>query len=116
METVRALATAGADVTIATRRPEAAEPFIRELAAVRGAGHVRATALDLSVPASVDAFARAWTGPLDILVANAGIMALPERTLTAGGWEMQLATNYLGHFALVTALHNALRLPARHES
>ncbi|MER6977477.1 SDR family NAD(P)-dependent oxidoreductase [Streptomyces carpinensis] len=108
-ETVRALAVAGAEVVIATRRPESAEPLVRELTAVRRAGRVRAAALDLSDPTSVDAFVRAWSGPLDILVANAGIMALPARVLTPGGWEMQLATNYLGHFALATGLHAALR-------
>ncbi|WP_351227444.1 SDR family NAD(P)-dependent oxidoreductase [Streptomyces sp. NPDC002133] len=108
-ETVRALATAGAEVTVAARRPAIAEPLVRELAAVPGAGPVRVAALDLADLASVDSFARAWRGPLDILVANAGIMALPDRTVTAQGWEMQLATNYLGHFALATALHAPLR-------
>lgn len=108
-ETVRALAGAGAEVTIATRRPSSAEPLVRESAAAHGEGRVRAEALDLSDPASALAFARAWRGPLDILVANAGIMALPTRTLTPGGWEMQLATNHLGHFALATGLRAALR-------
>ncbi|MFE6286206.1 SDR family NAD(P)-dependent oxidoreductase [Streptomyces sp. NPDC057877] len=108
-ETVRALAGAGARVTVVTRRPEAAEPLVRELSARPGAGEVRAAALDLSDLASVDAFVRAWRGPLDILVANAGIMALPERTLTPQGWETQLATNFLGHFALATGLHAPLR-------
>ncbi|MFE2588460.1 SDR family NAD(P)-dependent oxidoreductase [Streptomyces anthocyanicus] len=107
-ETVRALAAAGAEVTIATRHPQSAEPLVQEAAAA-GAGRVHAEALDLSDVASVDSFARAWRGPLDILVANAGIMALPTRTLTPYGWEMQLATNYLGHFALATGLHAALR-------
>lgn len=108
-ETVRALAAAGAEVTIAARRPQSAEPLVQELAAVGRAGRVHAEALDLSDPASVDVFARAWRGPLDILVANAGIMALPARTLTPYDWETQLATNYLGHFALATGLHAALR-------
>ncbi|MFJ3762100.1 SDR family NAD(P)-dependent oxidoreductase [Streptomyces sp. NPDC090080] len=107
--TVRALAAAGAEVTIATRSPRSADPIVKELAAVAGVGRVRAEALDLSDLDSVDAFARAWRGPLDILVANAGIMALPELVLTPGGWEMQLATNHLGHFALATGLHAALR-------
>ncbi|MFE4690189.1 SDR family NAD(P)-dependent oxidoreductase [Streptomyces sp. NPDC056749] len=107
--TVRALAAAGAEVTVATRRPESAEPLVRELAATDGAGRVHTEALDLSDPASAAAFARAWRGPLDILVANAGVMALPTRTLTAGGWEAQLATNYLGHFALATGLYRAMR-------
>ncbi|MEV5365275.1 SDR family NAD(P)-dependent oxidoreductase [Streptomyces cellulosae] len=108
-ETVRALAEAGAEVTVATRRPETAEPLVRELAAVGGAGPVHTAPLDLSDLTSVDAFVRNWRGPLDILVANAGIMALPERTLTSRGWETQLATNYLGHFALATGLHPSLR-------
>ncbi len=73
----------GAEVTIATRRPESAEPLVRELATVDGAGRVHTEALCLSDPASDAAFARAWRGPLDILVANAGIMALPTRTLLA---------------------------------
>jgi NAD(P)-dependent dehydrogenase (short-subunit alcohol dehydrogenase family) len=108
-ETVRALAAAGAEVTVATRRPALAEPLARELADVPGAGPVRAAALDLADLSSVDAFARAWRGPLDILVANAGIMALPERTVTEAGWEMQLAINFLGHFALAGALYAPLR-------
>lgn len=107
-ETVRALAAAGAEVTIATRRPETAEPLIREIADVGGAGSVRASDLDLADLTSVDAFTRAWQGPLDLLVANAGIMALPQKEVTPEGWELQLATNFLGHFALATALHGAL--------
>ncbi|MEV1023179.1 SDR family NAD(P)-dependent oxidoreductase [Streptomyces sp. NPDC050264] len=108
-ETVRALAAAGAEVTIATRRPRSAERLVQELSITGRAGRVRAEALDLSDLASVDAFARAWRGPLDLLIANAGIMALPTRSLTPQGWEMQLATNYLGHFALATGLHAAMR-------
>lgn len=108
-ETVRALASAGAEVTVATRRPVTAEPLVREVAAVPGAGRVRLAPLDLADLHSVDTFARAWQGPLDVLVANAGIMALPTRTLNEDGWEMQLATNFLGHFALAEALRPALR-------
>ncbi|MFG2358715.1 SDR family NAD(P)-dependent oxidoreductase [Streptomyces sp. NPDC048521] len=103
-ETVRALALAGAEVTVATRRPETAGPLTRELSGIPGAGPVRAQALELADLTSVHDFAREWQGPLDILVANAGIMALPTRVTTPEGWEMQLATNYLGHFALAGAL------------
>lgn len=46
---------------------------------------------------------------LDGLVANAGVMMLPTRQVNAQGWEMQLATNYLGHFALAVGLEDALR-------
>ncbi|MFI8004719.1 SDR family NAD(P)-dependent oxidoreductase [Streptomyces sp. NPDC086010] len=107
-ETVRALASAGAEVTIATRRPETADSLIREITDAQGAGSVTAAALDLSDLASVEAFTRAWHGSLDLLVANAGIMALPQKEVTREGWELQLATNFLGHFALATALHGAL--------
>ncbi|MFD5575164.1 SDR family NAD(P)-dependent oxidoreductase [Streptomyces cadmiisoli] len=107
-ETVRVLAAAGAEVTVATRRPELAQQLVRELGALPQSGAVTAVPLDLADLSSVEAFTRAWRGPLDILVANAGIMALPTRELSSRGWEMQLATNFLGHFALATALHPAL--------
>ncbi|GGK20406.1 oxidoreductase [Streptomyces camponoticapitis] len=108
-ETARALAMAGAEVILAVRRPATAAPLVSELSRAPGAGPLRVTALDLADLSSVRAFARAWSGPLDMLVANAGIMALPTRTVTGGGWEMQLATNFLGHFALAGFLHGALR-------
>lgn len=108
-ETVRALHSAGAEVTIATRRPRTADALLAELNSASSAARVRVEALDLADLASVRSFTRAWSGPLDILVANAGILALPERTLTPDGWELQLATNYLGHFALTLGLHSALR-------
>ncbi|GGM44415.1 SDR family NAD(P)-dependent oxidoreductase [Promicromonospora citrea] len=108
-ETVRALASAGADVTIATRRPRAADTLLGELATAGVPGHVRVAPLDLADLSSVRRFVASWDGPLDALVANAGILALPERILTPYGWELQQATNYLGHFALATGLHPALR-------
>jgi NAD(P)-dependent dehydrogenase (short-subunit alcohol dehydrogenase family) len=65
--------------------------------------------LELADRSSVAAFVEAWDGPLSILVNNAGIMAIPERTLTEEGVELQFATNHLGHFLLATGLHDALR-------
>lgn len=106
-ETVRALAGAGAQVTIATRNPALADPLVKEFPAVDAA------AVDLADLASVRAFCAAWDGPVDAVVANAGIMMLPGRQVNAQGWEMQLATNYLGHFALVTGLQAALRSAER---
>ncbi|MDG4808870.1 SDR family NAD(P)-dependent oxidoreductase [Micromonospora sp. WMMD1120] len=108
-ETVRALAGAGAEVTVATRNPRAADGLVEEFGTGATRGTVRSSALDLADLASVDAFVAAWQGPLDVLVANAGIMALPSRQLTPEGWELQLATNHLGHFALARGLHDNLR-------
>ncbi|MEU1812623.1 SDR family NAD(P)-dependent oxidoreductase [Micromonospora sp. WMMD1076] len=107
-ETVRALARAGAEVTVATRNPAQAEALVAEFAGP-GPGAVRAAALDLADLTSVDAFAATWAGPVHALIANAGIMAIPDRQLTSEGWELQLATNYLGHFALIRGLHDNLR-------
>jgi NAD(P)-dependent dehydrogenase (short-subunit alcohol dehydrogenase family) len=64
--------------------------------------------LDLADLATVRDFASAFEAPLHILVNNAGVMALPERQLGSGGWELQLATNHLGHFTLAIGLHDAL--------
>ncbi|WP_435208976.1 SDR family NAD(P)-dependent oxidoreductase [Micromonospora sp. bgisy143] len=109
VETVRALAGAGAEVTVAVRDPSRAAGLVEEFAGDATPGSVRSATLDLADLASVDAFVAAWDGPLDVLVANAGIMALPTRQLSAQGWELQLATNFLGHFALAVGLHDNLR-------
>lgn len=96
-------------MTAAIRNPAAAAPLISASKEENWLGAVRATPLDLSDLDSVRAFTDDWEGPLHALVANAGIMALPALQRTREGWEMQLATNYLGHFALALGLHNALR-------
>jgi NAD(P)-dependent dehydrogenase (short-subunit alcohol dehydrogenase family) len=64
--------------------------------------------LDLSDQASIADFVASWRGPLHVLVCNAGVMATPELR-TPEGWEMQIATNHLGHFALALGLHAALK-------
>ena len=69
--------------------------------------------LDLADLESVHTYAGGLAGPLDAVIANAGIMAVPERRLSVDGWELQLATNFLGHFALITALESRLRDHAR---
>jgi NAD(P)-dependent dehydrogenase (short-subunit alcohol dehydrogenase family) len=107
-ETGRAFASIGADVTLAVRNEQAAVPVVADLIASTGNRAVRAAPLDLADLASVRAFADGWKGKLDVLVNNAGIMALPELQRTPEGWEMQFATNYLGHFALAQGLHPAL--------
>jgi NAD(P)-dependent dehydrogenase (short-subunit alcohol dehydrogenase family) len=107
IETARALASAGADVTLAVRNVEAGERAAVDIAATTSR-MPRVARLDIADRASIARFASEWTGPLHILVNNAGIMALPELTRTPEGWELQFATNHLGHFALSTALHGAL--------
>jgi NAD(P)-dependent dehydrogenase (short-subunit alcohol dehydrogenase family) len=73
-----------------------------------GAGQLRVMHLDLADLSSVRAFASAWSGPLHILVNNAGVMAPPTLTRSPQGWETQFATNHIGHFALARQLHGAL--------
>ncbi len=104
LETSKALVEAGADVTIAARRPEAAEPVARQIAAGSKRGSVRVRPLDVADLDSVKTFVDDWEGKLDILVNNAGVMAIPDLQRTAEGREMQFATNYLGHFALALGL------------
>jgi NAD(P)-dependent dehydrogenase (short-subunit alcohol dehydrogenase family) len=108
VETARALAGAGAAVTLAVRNTEAGERVAAEIRQSTGNGAVTVGALELSDLASVRAFATTWSGPLDILVNNAGVMAIQELTLSTSGHEMQFATNHLGHFALSLWLHDAL--------
>jgi NAD(P)-dependent dehydrogenase (short-subunit alcohol dehydrogenase family) len=108
LETARALASAGAEVTLAVRNLVDGQKAAEEIAPKAGRGTVLVAPLDLADRASVAAFVADWKGPLDILVNNAGIMASPELR-TAEGWEMQFATNHLGHFALAVGLHDALK-------
>ncbi|MEN3539434.1 SDR family NAD(P)-dependent oxidoreductase [Microbispora sp. ZYX-F-249] len=107
VETARALAAAGAEVTIAVRDLDAGKRTAGDIAATTGGAPVRVAPLDLADRASVASFAAGWEGPLHMLVNNAGVMACPE-TRTPEGWELQFATNHLGHFALAVALHPAL--------
>jgi NAD(P)-dependent dehydrogenase (short-subunit alcohol dehydrogenase family) len=107
IETARALAGAGAEVTLAVRNLEAGQRTADDIIATTGNKQVLIAYLDLADQASVASFVRAWDGPLHILVNNAGVMASPE-TRTPEGWELQFATNHLGHFALATGLRPAL--------
>jgi NAD(P)-dependent dehydrogenase (short-subunit alcohol dehydrogenase family) len=107
VETARALASAGAEVTLAVRNPEAGERTAAEITESTGNKQVLVAPLDLADQASVAAFVAAWDGPLHMLINNAGIMASPLMR-TPQGWEMQFATNHLGHFALAAGLHASL--------
>jgi NAD(P)-dependent dehydrogenase (short-subunit alcohol dehydrogenase family) len=108
IETVRSLAKIGAEVTLAVRNLEAGEKVAAEISATTGNRNLHVAKLDVADRASIDAFVQAWSGPLHVLVNNAGIMATPELQHTREGWELQFATNHLGHFALATGLHRAL--------
>ena len=108
VETARALAAAGAAVTLAVRNTETGEAVAADIRASTGNDAVNVGALELGDLSSVAAFTSAWSAPLDILVNNAGVMAIQELTMSASGHEMQFATNHLGHFALALGLHHAL--------
>jgi NAD(P)-dependent dehydrogenase (short-subunit alcohol dehydrogenase family) len=108
IETARALAEAGAAVTLAVRNTTEGNNVASDIKKTTGSSRVDVRSLELTDPASIDAFVEGWDGPLHILVANAGVMALPERILTSRGHETQFATNHLGHFRLAVGLHPAL--------
>ena len=100
-ETVRALAGAGAKVIVGARRTAKAEEVLGEFE-----GEIEVLALDLSDPASIDEFAAEVSSRcdrLDVLIANAAVMASPLQR-DARGYEMQFATNHLGHFQLTARL------------
>jgi NAD(P)-dependent dehydrogenase (short-subunit alcohol dehydrogenase family) len=107
IETARALAGAGAEVTVAARNAEAGERTAEDIIATTNNKQVLVAPLDLADQASVARFTASWDGPLDVLVNNAGVMACPLAR-TPEGWELQFATNHLGHFALANGLHRAL--------
>ena len=94
----RELAGAGARVVLAVRDCKRGDE-----AAATMPGDTEVRRLDLADLSSVRAFADDWDGPLDVLVNNAGVMAIPERR-TADGFEMQFGTNHLGPFALTNLL------------
>jgi NAD(P)-dependent dehydrogenase (short-subunit alcohol dehydrogenase family) len=107
IETARALAAADAEVTLAVRDLTAGERTSAEIRETTRRAP-RVGRLDLADLDSVRAFVAAWDGPLHLLINNAGVMALPTRLLNSYGWELQFATNHLGHFALTCGLHDAL--------
>jgi len=96
--TATELARVGAAVVLAVRSVTKGEQ-----AAAQIPGRTEVRELDVSDLASVRRFAAGWTGDIDVLINNAGIMEVPEAR-TADGFELQLATNYLGPFALTDLL------------
>jgi NAD(P)-dependent dehydrogenase (short-subunit alcohol dehydrogenase family) len=108
VETARALAGAGADVTLAVRNIQAGDRSAADISATTGNPAVGVGRLDLADQASIAAFVANWNGPLHVLVNNGGVMMVADRQLTPEGWELQFATNHLGHFTLALGLHDAL--------
>ncbi|MDA0977297.1 MAG: SDR family NAD(P)-dependent oxidoreductase [Proteobacteria bacterium] len=109
-ETARALASKGATVTIAARDLARSEETAAAIRASTGNPNVNIGQLELDKPASVRAFAADWLSrndSLNLLINNAGVMACPLAR-TDEGWEMQFATNHLGHFLLTCLLSEAL--------
>ena len=107
LETASALVAKGATVIIAARNVDKGKA-----AAIKLGDQARFEALDLADLASVAAFAERLTGRgqgVDILVNNAGLAAPPRRATTRDGFEIQLGTNFLGHFALTARLLPLLR-------
>ena len=94
----QAFGNAGAHVVLAVRDLDKGRAAAET---VPGSREVRR--LDLAELSSVREFAESWTGEIDVLINNAGVMAIPQR-FTTDGFEMQFGTNYLGHFALTNLL------------
>jgi NAD(P)-dependent dehydrogenase (short-subunit alcohol dehydrogenase family) len=106
-ETALGLAQAGAEVILAGRNEAKGADAVRRILAVAPGAKVRFGMVDLASLASVAAFAKdllAQDSPIDILVNNAAVMATPTRQTTKDGFELQLGTNYLSHFALTARL------------
>lgn len=111
-EDALALARAGADVIIAARNPERGAQAIARIRESVPDAKVQFEAVDLANLSSVSDLAQRLQRKLprlDVLINNAAIMAPPERGTSADGLELQLATNYLGHFALTGLLVPLLR-------
>ena len=106
LETARALARKGANVVLAVRNAARGDAAANEIRAYAPAANLAVMHLNLASLDSVHRFAKAFVARyhrLDMLVNNAGVMAIPHRK-TADGFEMQLGTNHLGHFALTGLL------------
>lgn len=114
-EDALALAQAGAQVVLAGRNAAKGEAAIAKIKVLVPDAAISFAMLDLASLASVEAFAADFASRherIDILINNAAVMALPTRQITADGFEMQIGTNFLGHFALTARLLPLLRQSA----
>ena len=103
-EAARQLVRAGADVTITARSAEKGEATAADL----GQGRLSYGILDLADLESIKKFASSITHDFDVLILNAGVMATPLMK-TKDGFELQMGTNHLGHFALAGLLRKQIR-------
>jgi NAD(P)-dependent dehydrogenase (short-subunit alcohol dehydrogenase family) len=110
-ETVLAMAKAGADIILTGRDDRKGQSALDKISREVIGARIRYEHLDLASLASIADFAQRMQvrQSLDLLINNAGVMALPRRQTTADGFEMQFGTNYLGHFALTARLMPLLR-------
>jgi NAD(P)-dependent dehydrogenase (short-subunit alcohol dehydrogenase family) len=111
-ETALALAGAGAKVVLTGRNEAKGRDALQNIRRQFPKAEIAYDTLDLANLASVAEFASRYAAAhtsLDLLVNNAGVMALPQRQVTSDGFEMQLGTNYLGHYALTAHLLPLLR-------
>ncbi len=106
-ETARVLAAAGARVVLAVRNLDAGQALAAQLG-----GATEARRLDLNDLSSVRTFVEGWHGAVHLLINNAGLMATPQAQ-TAQGFELQVGTNHLAHFALTLGLLPSLRAGSR---
>lgn len=106
-ETALALTGSGAEVIMAGRNRDKGEEAIKKIKQLVPDGNIRFEILDLADLVSIETFGerlRAQRTSLDILINNAAVMNPPQRKITKDGFELQMGTNYLGHFALTAQL------------
>jgi NAD(P)-dependent dehydrogenase (short-subunit alcohol dehydrogenase family) len=111
-QTALVLAQTGAEVVLTGRNDAKGHAAIAKIQSRFPAAKISYETLDLASLASVAAFAQRFAAAhssLDLLINNAGVMALPTRQTTTDGFEMQFGTNYLGHYALTAQLLPLLR-------
>ncbi len=107
--TSSALTAAGARVIMTARDLDRGRSALARVTAAAGPG-AELRLLDLADLSSVRSFVADWGGqPVDVLIDNAGVMAVPKRELTVDGFESQFGVNHLGHFALTNLLLPHLR-------
>lgn len=112
LENALALTQAGGEVIIAGRNPDKGGQAIATIRQISPDARVRFELLDLASLASIAAFAKRISSDLagvDLLINNAAVMNLPVRKVSNDSFELQFATNYLGHFALTAHLLPLLR-------